>query len=72
MQQIGCTSKFSIALAKGIINDYFILLPESSEKLRDLPSKVPLFTANFLTALSELYFSASECNYFLIQVFDEL
>lgn len=60
MQQSGCTSKFSIALAKGLIHDYFILLPESCEKLRDLPSKAPLFTANFLTALSEIYFSASE------------
>ncbi|XKL69579.1 hypothetical protein PGB90_007348 [Kerria lacca] len=58
MQQIGCTSKFSIELAKGLINDYFTLLPESSIKLHDLPSKAPLFTANFLTALAEIYFTA--------------
>ncbi|XP_065204253.1 integrator complex subunit 15 [Planococcus citri] len=56
MQQIGCTSKFSVELAKGLINDYFILLPNASNKLRDLPCKAPLFTANFLTALSEIYF----------------
>lgn len=56
MQQIGCTSKFSVELARGLINDYFILLPNASNKLRDLPSKAPLFTANFLTALSEIYF----------------
>ncbi len=61
MQQIGCTSKFSIELARGVINDYFILLPDSSIKLRDLPSKAPLFTANFMTALSEIYFNSSKC-----------
>lgn len=58
MQQFGCTSKFSIELAKGLIKDYFVLLPESSYKLRKLPSKAPLFTANFLTALLEIYFTS--------------
>lgn len=58
MQQFGCTSKFSTELAKGLISDYFTLLPESSCKLHELPSKAPLFTANFLTALSEIYFTS--------------
>lgn len=60
MQQIGCTSKFSVELAKGLINDYFVLLPSSSVKLQDLPAKAPLFTANFLTAVSEIYFTVGK------------
>ena len=56
MQQVGCTSKFSVEIARGLVNDYFVLLPECSCKLRELPSKAPLFTANFLTALTEIYF----------------
>lgn len=55
MQQLGCTSSYSLELAKGLVNDYFVLVPKAVERLQDLPRLAPQFTANFLTAVAELY-----------------
>lgn len=55
MQQLSCTSKFSIQLANGLVNDYFVLVPKSVDRLKELPKIAPLFTANFLTAVTEMY-----------------
>lgn len=62
MQQVGCGSKFSADLAEGLVEDYFILLPKVQAMLDDLPVTAPLFTANLLTALTELYGSIGEHN----------
>lgn len=56
MQQLGNTSNNSCKLAEALVNDYFILIP-SVERLRPLPNIAPQFTANFLTAVGEIYFS---------------
>ncbi|KAG8296903.1 uncharacterized protein C7orf26 homolog isoform X2 [Homalodisca vitripennis] len=58
IQQVGCTSKFSIQLAQGLVNDHFILMPKGNGSLQDLPIIAPLFTANFLTAVTEMYYSS--------------
>ncbi|KAK6634138.1 hypothetical protein RUM44_004746 [Polyplax serrata] len=55
MQQLGCTSDYSLELAKGLVNDYFVLVPKAIERLQDLPKIAPRFTANFITAVAELY-----------------
>lgn len=55
MQQLGCTSNYSLELAKGLVNDYFVLVPKAVERLQDLPQLAPQFTANFLTAVAELF-----------------
>lgn len=57
MQQVGCTSKFTVQLAKGIVNDYFVLMPNVIPKLTELPVKAPLFAANFLVAITEIYYN---------------
>lgn len=55
MQQLSCTSKFSLQLANGLVNDYFVLVPKSVDRLKELSKIAPLFTANFLTAVTEMY-----------------
>lgn len=55
VQQVGCTTKFSTDIAEGLVSDYFILLPHAVSKLSELPLHAPLFTANLLTSLSEMY-----------------
>ncbi|RZF41210.1 hypothetical protein LSTR_LSTR011591 [Laodelphax striatellus] len=55
MQQQSCTSKFSIQLAQGVVNDFIILYPDCIDKLRELPISCPLFCANFMTAVTEIY-----------------
>lgn len=55
MQQLGNTSTHSLQLAKSIVNDYFIFLPTSVPRLINLPKIAPHFTANFLTAVAEIY-----------------
>ncbi|PSN32633.1 hypothetical protein C0J52_13887 [Blattella germanica] len=55
MQQLGCTSKFSLDLAQGLVKDYFVLIPKAVGGLQDLPQLAPQFTANFLTAVAEMY-----------------
>jgi hypothetical protein len=54
-QQLGCTSKFSLDLAQGLVKDYFVLIPKAVSGLQDLPQLAPHFTANFLTAVAEMY-----------------
>lgn len=56
MQQLGNTSPNSIQLAKALVKDYFILAPNTVPKLKILPKIAPQFTANFLTAVANIYF----------------
>ena len=55
LQQLGSTSPQSVGLAKHILNDYFVLIPNSVDRLKQLPNLVPYFTANLLTAIGEVY-----------------
>lgn len=55
MQQLGSTSSQSVALAKHILDDYFVIAPKSIDKLKQLPSLAAHFTANFMTAVGEVY-----------------
>lgn len=55
MQQLGNTSTHSIQLAKALVNDYFVFTPSAVSRLRTLPTIAPHFTANFLTAVAEIY-----------------
>lgn len=55
MQQLGNTSTHSLQLAKAIVNDYFIFIPSAVPRLSSLPKIAPHFTANFLTAVAEIY-----------------
>lgn len=55
MQQLGSTSLQSVGLARHILNDYFVLIPKSIDKLKQLPVLAPHFTANLLTAIGEVY-----------------
>lgn len=55
MQQLGNTSAHSLQLAKAIVNDYFIFIPNAVPRLSCLPIIAPHFTANFLTAVAEIY-----------------
>lgn len=55
MQQLGTTSPHSLQLARAIVNDYFIFIPSAVPRLIALPKIAPQFTANFLTAVAEIY-----------------
>lgn len=57
MQQLGNTSVNSCRLAEAIVKDYFVLVPEATQRLRTLPHLAPQFTANFLTAMAEIYYA---------------
>lgn len=57
MQQLGNTSPNSHQLAKALVQDYFILSPKYANKLHNLPHVAPQFTANFLTAVANIYFT---------------
>lgn len=57
MQQLGNTSLNSCKLAEAIVKDYFVLVPEATGRLRTLPQLAPQFTANFLTAMAEIYYA---------------
>lgn len=65
MQQLGNTSINSNQLVKAIVNDYFTLAPATIPKLKVLPDIAPQFTANFLTAIANLYFSDAKKEVFL-------
>lgn len=65
MQQLGNTSINSNQLARAIVNDYFTLAPGTIPKLKVLPDIAPQFTANFLTAIANMYFSDSKKEAFL-------
>lgn len=55
MQQLGCMSEYTLEVTKGLVNDYFVLVPKAVERLQDLPQIAPQFTSNFITAVAELY-----------------
>ena len=55
MQQLGSTSAQSVDLAKHLLDDFFVYTPNSIQKLKQLPTLVPHFTANLLTAIGEVY-----------------
>ncbi|XP_017876196.1 uncharacterized protein C7orf26 homolog [Ceratina calcarata] len=55
MQQLGSTSSQSVGLARLVLNDYFVLFPKTIDKLNQLPTLAPHFTANLLTAIGEVY-----------------
>lgn len=60
MQQLGNTSPNSNQLAKSLVKDYFILSQNTVSKLKVLPHIAPEFTANFLTAVGNMYFVDSK------------
>lgn len=64
MQQLGNTSTHSLQLAKAVVNDYFIFIPSAVPRLSSLPNIAPQFTANFLTAVAEIYLTDKK-NYFM-------
>lgn len=57
MQQISNTSTYSCKLAEAIVKDYFVLVPEATHRLKTLPHLAPQFTANFLTAMAEIFYT---------------
>lgn len=59
MQQLGCSSKYSLQLADGLVKKFFTFINAENKSLYLLPQNAPLFTANLMTSLSELYFNTS-------------
>lgn len=57
MQQLGNTSPNSCKLAEALVKDFFVLVPSALHRLNVLPKIAPQFTANFLTAVGEIYFN---------------
>ncbi|XP_020295342.1 uncharacterized protein C7orf26 homolog isoform X2 [Pseudomyrmex gracilis] len=55
MQQLSSISLQSIGLARHVLNDYFVLTPQSIDKLKQVSIFAPHFTANLLTAIGEVY-----------------
>ncbi|MPC21789.1 uncharacterized protein E2C01_014786 [Portunus trituberculatus] len=59
MQQVCCLSGFSGEVCRGLVQDYFQLTPSApphfAAALRAMPTMAPLFTANLITTLSQLY-----------------
>ncbi|XP_068204426.1 integrator complex subunit 15 [Palaemon carinicauda] len=59
MQQVCCLSTWSGEVCRGLVQDYFQLTPTAPQHfagaLRALPTMAPLFTANLITTLSQLY-----------------
>lgn len=60
MQQLGNTSPNSCKLAHALVQDFFYYNHNSVEKMKALPNISPQFTANFMTAIAEIYFSVSK------------
>lgn len=60
MQQLGNTSSNCCKLAESLVQDYFYYYQNLSERLKILPTICPQFTANFMTAIAENYFSISK------------
>lgn len=60
MQQLGCSSKYSSQLADGLVKKFFTFISAENTSLHLLPENAPLFTANLMTSLSELYFNMSK------------
>ncbi|XP_076038810.1 integrator complex subunit 15 [Oratosquilla oratoria] len=58
LQQVCCLSSCSGEVCQGLVRDYFLPNPSSPSMpspLTPLPSIAPLFTANLITAASQLY-----------------
>lgn len=59
MQQMCCLSVWCCDVIRGLVQDYFQLNPSSpthfARALKALPAKAPLFTANLITTLTQLY-----------------
>ncbi|KAK8740757.1 hypothetical protein OTU49_002690 [Cherax quadricarinatus] len=59
MQQVCCLSSWSGEVCRGLVQDYFQFTssspPHFAAALRALPTMAPLFTANLITTLSQLY-----------------
>ncbi|XP_071439203.1 integrator complex subunit 15 isoform X2 [Hetaerina americana] len=53
----GATAAQSVRLAQCLVRDYIVLVPRSIPHLKDLPLLAPLFAAQFLAAISEMYAS---------------
>lgn len=60
MQQLGNTSPNSCKLAHALVKDFFFYNHNSVEKIKTLPKISPQFTANFMTAIAEIYFNVSK------------
>lgn len=57
MQQVGDSSMNYNKLAEAIVKDYFVLIPNATQRLSGLPDCAPQFVANFLTAVGEIYYN---------------
>lgn len=55
MQQLGCTSHPSLELAQSLVTDFVVFSRKSCEQLKSLPMVAPRFSANFITAVADLY-----------------
>lgn len=55
MQQLGCTSPPSLELAQNLVTDFVVFSRKSCEQLKSLPMVAPRFSANFMTAVADLY-----------------
>ncbi|CAL4059692.1 unnamed protein product, partial [Meganyctiphanes norvegica] len=59
MQQMCCLSVWCCDVIRGLVQDYFQLNPSSpthfARALKALPALAPLFTANLITTLTQLY-----------------
>uniref|UniRef100_U5ERW7 Uncharacterized protein n=1 Tax=Corethrella appendiculata TaxID=1370023 RepID=U5ERW7_9DIPT len=59
LQQLGSSSLPSLELAQCIVRDFITFSNKSSEQLKSLPMVAPRFVANFMTAVTDLYFNSS-------------
>ncbi|CAH1400549.1 unnamed protein product [Nezara viridula] len=55
LQQAGCSTPFSGKVARGLVEEFFILVNANCQVVIDLPKIAPLFTAIFLSALAYGY-----------------
>lgn len=64
MQQLGCTSNSSLHLARNLVKDYFAIVVNVLNTFKTLPTIAPQFTANFLTAIAEIYLTDGKVSVF--------
>ncbi|KAL3876927.1 hypothetical protein ACJMK2_034708 [Sinanodonta woodiana] len=55
MQELGSQSQAVCDLAQKLVDDYCLLFPNVSMNFQRLPSVSPLFTCNFITAVTTIY-----------------
>lgn len=60
MQQLGCTSQPSLELARNLVKDFVTFARKASEQLKTLPMLAPRFSANFMTAVTDLYLNETK------------